>query len=199
MGVFRLDTKTIPNTLGAIEMTSVAQGYVVADLMLKKAPITLLDARPYCPGKFMVLVTGDVSSIEESLKIGKLSAGTSFFAELFVPQLIPSVIFAINRENKITIGESIGILESFSALSIIDAANEVCKSVDVEVESLSLLEGLGGKAFVIFTGILANIQSALEIGIKKIPEDMIVSSQIVSQVSQELLPFLPGSNRHVHG
>ncbi len=199
MGVFRFAAKTIPDTLGAIELTSVAKGYVVADLMLKKAPISLLDARPYCPGKFLVLVTGDVSSIEDSLKIGKQTAGSSFFADLFVPQLMPSVIFAINREKKIAIGESIGIIESFSALSVIDAANEACKSVDVEIESISLLEGLGGKAFVIFTGLLAQIQSALEIGATRIPADMMVSSQIVSQVSQELLPFLPGSNRHVHG
>jgi len=54
-------------SIGLIELSSVAQGYVVQDVMLKAGSIQLLLARSICSGKFLIVVTGDVTSVESAL------------------------------------------------------------------------------------------------------------------------------------
>lgn len=189
---YRLEVDAIPDTLGAIELTSIARGYVVVDRMVKKAPITLLDARAYCPGKFFIVFSGDVASVQESLDIGSRESEGVLFGTLFIPNLAPEVIPAINREAHPTIGETIGVIESFSAVSIVDAADTAVKSADVAIESVNLLQGLGGKAYVLLSGELTDVTAAVEAAQRRIPEDMIVEAQVIPQLSAEIIPFLPG-------
>ena len=47
------------NSIGLIELGSIASGFQVADTMLKAADVELILARTICSGKYMVLVRGD--------------------------------------------------------------------------------------------------------------------------------------------
>lgn len=189
---YQLLTDDRPETLGALELTSVARGYLVVDRMLKKAPVRLLDAGAYCPGKFLIVITGDVASVEEALAAGERVADRGFFGKLFIPNLSPPIVPAINREPTPEPGETIGVIESFSAVSVIDAADAAVKAADIGVESVNLLQGLGGKAFAVFSGELTDVTAAVEAGRIRVPEDMIVETQVIPQISRELIPFLPG-------
>ena len=182
----------MPETLGAIELSSIARGVMLADLMVKKAPINLLDARAYCPGKFLILLSGDLASVEEALEIAVRMAGGALFADTLIPNLMPEVIHAINRKTSVSMQESIAVVEAFSAVSIIDAADAAMKAADVCLQSISLLEGLGGKAYFIMTGLRSDVTVAVEAALERIPPDMRVESQTISQISSELYPFFPG-------
>jgi len=189
---YRLTVDELPETLGAIELTSIARGYMVVDQMIKRAPVRLLDAGAYCPGKFLIIVSGEVAAVEEALEAGEHAAGTAFFGGLFIPNLSPPVIPAINRHPTPEPGDTVGVIESFSAVSAIDAADAAVKSAEVTIESVNLLEGIGGKAFLLLSGELTDVVAALEAGRGRIPEDMIVETQVISQISREIIPFLPG-------
>lgn len=192
MTPYRLQIEKPPQTLGAIELTSIARGYRVVDQMVKRAPITLLDARPYCPGKFLAVITGDVASVDEALQAGARESGSSLFGTIFIPDLMPEVIAAINRTVTVPVDETIGVIESFSAVSVIEAADAAIKAASINIESISMLEGLGGKAFVVFAGQLTDVETAVGAARMRIPDDMFVDSQVISQVSPELIAFLPG-------
>ena len=47
-------------SIGLIELSSVATGYQVEDVMLKAAKVQVLLARSICSGKFLIAVAGDV-------------------------------------------------------------------------------------------------------------------------------------------
>lgn len=188
----RLTLSETPETLGAVELTSVARGYRVADAMIKKAPSRLLDARAYCPGKFLIVIAGDVASVEESLEAGLREAAEALFGHLFIPNLEADVVAAVNRTGDVRVEETLGVLESFSAVSMIDAADAAAKAADIDIQSISLLEGLGGKAFALFSGELTNVEAAIAAGTTRIPEDMFVGSELIPQISPELAAFYPG-------
>jgi len=194
---YRLDVAEPPNTLGALELTSIALGYLAADRMVKKASIRLLDARPYSPGKFLILFTGEIAAVQEALEEGVAAAGTSLFDQVLIPQLLPALVRGINRQGTLKVGDTLGIIETFSALSAIDGTNEALKAVEVDLESLSLLQGLGGKAFAVLGGTLSAVEAALQVARDRISVDMLADCSVVSQVSADLLPFLPGRSRHV--
>ncbi|MFI5291091.1 MAG: BMC domain-containing protein, partial [Polyangia bacterium] len=63
-------TEVAGPALGLVETSSIARGLVVADQMVKKAPVALVLARPVSPGKHLVLVTGEVADVGEAMRIG---------------------------------------------------------------------------------------------------------------------------------
>ena len=63
------------NSIGLIELSSVATGYGVEDTMLKAGNIQLLMARSICSGKFLIVVAGDVTSVQAAVAAGSKIAG----------------------------------------------------------------------------------------------------------------------------
>src|ERR1035438_4891952 len=48
------------NSIGLIELTSIAAGYLACDAMLKAADVDVVLSRSICSGKYMVMGLGDV-------------------------------------------------------------------------------------------------------------------------------------------
>ncbi|MFR7476243.1 BMC domain-containing protein [Frisingicoccus sp.] len=47
-------------TVGFLELNSIAKGVEAADAILKAAQVELTFAKPVCPGKYSILFTGEV-------------------------------------------------------------------------------------------------------------------------------------------
>lgn len=193
---YSLPLRDIPETLGAVELTSIARGYLVADAMVKRAPVMVLDSRAYCPGKFLIVVSGDVASVEEAVDVAEELSGSSLFGRILIPNLSPQVIGAINREVELADGderlETVGIVEAFSAVAIVDGADAAVKAADVVLQSVNLLEGLGGKAYLITAGLLTDVNAAVEAARARIPDDMFVEAQVIPQITRDVVSFFPG-------
>ena len=58
------------NSIGLIELSSIAAGYQVTDAMLKAADVDLVLSRSICSGKYMVMVRGEVGAIQASVSAG---------------------------------------------------------------------------------------------------------------------------------
>ena len=58
------------HAIGLVEFTSIAKGIEAADIMAKVADVKIQVMKTLCPGKFMVLVSGDVSSVQQSVTAG---------------------------------------------------------------------------------------------------------------------------------
>ena len=63
-----------PEALAIVEFSSIAVGTRASDSLLKKAPVKLERVGTLQPGKFAVLFSGDVASVEasygEALRVG---------------------------------------------------------------------------------------------------------------------------------
>ena len=55
------------NSIGLIELTSIAAGYLACDAMLKAANVDVVLSRSICSGKYMVMVRGDVAAVESAV------------------------------------------------------------------------------------------------------------------------------------
>ena len=51
------------SAIGIVETSSIAKGFEIADTMLKTANVRLVVNRTICPGKYMVLIGGDVDVV----------------------------------------------------------------------------------------------------------------------------------------
>ena len=177
------------SSIGLIELSSVATGYVVEDVMLKAGSVQLLMARSICSGKFLIAVSGDVSSVEAAVEAGGVAAGPSLIEKRQIARVHPSVLAAISNAVDIDPRQlrSIGIVETFSAASVIEAADAAVKSANVVLLRIHLAMALGGKGFVLMAGDVASVQAAVAAGSKAAAEEgMLVGRGVIAAPSEEL-------------
>ena len=177
------------NSIGLIELSSVATGFLVEDLMLKAGSVQLLLARSICSGKFLIVVAGDVTSVQAALAAGATAAGASLIERRQIARVHPSVLQAISQTVPVETDQlkSLGVIETFSAASIIEVADAAVKSAAVTLLKVHLAMALGGKGFVLMAGDVASVQAAIAAGSKAAAEDgMLVGRSVIAAPSPEL-------------
>ena len=150
--------------IGLIELRSIAKGLETADAMVKAARVSLFFSKPICPGKYLVLVGGGVASVESSVQAGANIAGPTALSHCVIPSVHESVFPALSRASPVNEPGALGIIETFSAVSTILAADAAAKAAAVELVEVRLATGIGGKAFVTLTGDVAAVEAAVQAG-----------------------------------
>ena len=153
-----------PVALAAIETSSIAQGVVTADAMVKEAEVELLEASVLSPGRYWIVVGGDVATVRASHRRGREVAADSLLDELFIPQLHAGVLPALRGLVGPSEDEAVGVLETLSAASAIVAADAAAKRAGIVLRDLRLANGIGGKGVVVLSGGLPDVQAAVAAG-----------------------------------
>ncbi len=165
--------------IGIIELTSIAAGFKVADSMLKSGDVELLLSRTICSGKYMVLVTGETGAIERAVGAGREAADYTLIDDFIIPNVHEKVVPAIRGMSSVRETEALGILESFSVASLIQAADACVKTADVDLIEIRLAMALGGKAFTTLCGSLDDVNSAIDAGAEIIAAKGLLVNKIV--------------------
>lgn len=63
------------SAIAMVELSSIAKGMEVTDFMLKSAEVTLLMGKTVCPGKYVVMVGGDVAAAQQAMQCGVEKGG----------------------------------------------------------------------------------------------------------------------------
>jgi microcompartment protein CcmL/EutN len=176
------------NSIGLIELGSIAAGYEVCDAMLKAANVDLLLSRSICSGKYMVMVRGDVAAVEAAVSAGTQAGSFSVIDTFVIPNIHESIFPAIGGTARVEDLEALGIIESFSVASLIEGADAAVKAANVRLLELRLAMALGGKAFVTMTGDVAAVQSAVEAGAGVVAQKgLLVNKVVIPSPRPELL------------
>lgn len=176
------------NSIGLIELTSIASGMLAADIMLKTSAVELILSRTICSGKYMVLIGGDVAAVQAAVDSAVHTIDTAVIDHFVIPNVHPSLFPALSGHTRIDALEALGILEAFSVASLIEGADAAVKAANVELIEVRLAMALGGKAFCTLTGEVAAVTSAVEAGARIISEKgLLVNKVVIPAPRQELL------------
>jgi microcompartment protein CcmL/EutN len=173
--------------IGLVEFISIAKGIEAADAMLKAAQVDLLEAKPICPGKYIVLVCGDVAAVQSAVDAGKQIGTETVVDDFLLPNVHPSVIEAIAAVSAVAEIRALGIIETFSVASLIVAADTAAKAGEVELVEIRLGMAIGGKSFVTMTGDVSSVTAAVEAGVVSAgAKGMLVAKVIIPSVHPSL-------------
>lgn len=150
--------------IAAVETSSIAQGVVVADAMLKTAEVELLESTTLTPGRYWVLVGGEVATVRASHRRGVEVAADTLLDQLFIPQLHEGVLPALRGVVAHGGDDALGIVETLTAASAIVAADAAVKAANVTLRDVRLANGIGGKGVVSLTGTVSAVQAAVDAG-----------------------------------
>ena len=179
------------NAIGGVELSSMAKGYETADAMLKTSAVELLLSRTICPGKYLILVAGDVASVTASVEAGTARSGESHVDHFVVPNIHPEVFPAIQGNSLVAALESLGVVETFSAAALIEAADAAAKAANVRLIEIKLAMAMGGKGLVTFTGSVAAVEAAAAAAAASAGrKGLLVQKVVIPQPRPELLTEL---------
>lgn len=170
--------------VAAVELNRIAPGFTACDAMLKAAPVTLIEAAPLCPGKFLIIVGGEVASVESSYEAGLAVGGTAVIDRLLLAkadrQVFPALVGESKRSVTFTEGDSLGVIETCSAASAILAADAACKAAGVRLYECHIAQGLGGKGYLYFFGELSAVEASVEAGGAIVaPDGLLVGTEVI--------------------
>jgi len=177
------------NSIGLVEVASIATGYLAQDAMLKAADVQLLLARTICSGKYLIVIGGEVAAVSASVEAGAGRCDGSLIEKRVITQVHQDVFPAIGLSVDVPPGRALalGVIETFSASSIIDVADACAKSADVTLLRVHLAMALGGKGFVLLTGSVASVEAAVSAGTQVAAEDgILVGRAVIAAPSKEL-------------
>ncbi len=176
------------NSIGLIELSSIAAGMQAADIMLKTSQVELILSRSICSGKYMVMVGGDVAAVQSSVDAASIEADFAVIDTFVIPNVHPDIFPAISGHSQVDDLEALGILEAFSVASLIEGADAAVKAASVQLIEIRLAMALGGKAFCTLTGDVAAVTSAVDSGARIIGEKgMLVNKVVIPRPRPELL------------
>ena len=172
--------------IGLLEFDSVAAGIVAGDAMAKASPIAALYAGTVHPGRYLVLVGGATAEVEVALEAGITGAVAD---QLLLPDVHSDVIAAITSSEVATpeIEDALGIVETSTSASAIVAADSGIKAAEVRLLAVRLADDLGGRAYCLFTGLVADVEIAVERASAVIEAgDRLVAGSVISQLHGEM-------------
>ena len=179
------------DTIGFMELSSIAAGVEIADAMLKAANVDLVYAKASCPGKYYIMISGVVAAVESSIREG-LALGQSFIVDsLVLSKIHPQVIQAINMSSAPDGVRAVGVMEFFSVTASILAADVAVKASNVDLIDVRLGTGIAGKSFIVLTGEPASVRSAIAAAdAASEGNGMLVNKVIINKPRKELVESL---------
>ncbi|MCP4361572.1 MAG: BMC domain-containing protein [Chloroflexi bacterium] len=178
--------------LALLEFDSIAVGIEAADAMVKRAPVGQIQSGTVQPGYYLVLVTGEVADVEEAVTAGKETGQPALRDCIFLPHVHQAVVLALNGRQQIQETDALGVVETQTVASAIQAADAGVKGAEVTLLQLRLADGLGGKGLIMFTGLVADVETAIEIS-TAVAQLHLIRQSIIPQLHSEMWPNV---NRH---
>ncbi|RMH00399.1 MAG: BMC domain-containing protein [Chloroflexi bacterium] len=180
--------------LALLEFDSIAAGIEAGDAMVKRSPVARIQTGTVQPGHYLVMVTGDVATVEEAVKAGKEIGHAALRDEIFLPNVHPDVVTGLGGMRQPVIGDALGIVETRTVAAAIYAADAGLKGAEVALLQLRLADGLGGKGLALFTGLVADVEAAVDIG-SAVSGEQLIRQVVIAQLHNEMWPNVDTNGR----
>ncbi len=174
--------------IGMIELNSIAKGVDVADKMLKSANVELIRASTICPGKYVIIISGDTGDVKTAMAHGELQSEHFLVNKLLIPSIHPQLIPAISMTNQIEKKSAVGVLEYYSVASAIVAADIAAKAANITLIEVRIGFAIGGKGFVTLCGDVGDVDAAVKAATAQ--TELLVNAVVIPRADPKLFETL---------
>ena len=173
--------------IGVVEYKTVSSGVLAADLMIKTSNIEIIQSTVVCPGKYIIIVTGELSSVAASVDAAKVQLGEQMVDSFVLGNPSEEIFPAIYGGVNVSGAKALGVMETFSVPSMIIAADTAAKTSEVTLIELRLARGMAGKSYMFLTGDVAAVTAAIEHARDVVGGDgMLLDSAVIPNPDKDL-------------
>ena len=173
--------------IGMVEYQTVSAGITATDLMIKTANVEILQSSVVCPGKYITIITGELSAIRAAIGAASVQLGEKLTDSFVLGNPHEDIFPAIWGGAPVENARALGVLETFSAPAIIVAADTAAKTSDVSLIELRIARGMCGKSYMLLTGEVAAVSAAIETARAKVGEEgLLLDSSVIPNPDKSL-------------
>lgn len=178
-------------SIGVVEISNVVKGYVACDGILKTVAVQMVMAQPVCPGKFVMIFGGSVSSVTTACEYAK-----NYFSDFIIDvqnfgNIEKRVFDGLNGALEGKTDGALGIVETFSVAACILAADAALKAANVELCDIRIARGMGGKSYVSVTGTVGAVTASVEAGAQRAKDDgLLVDMDVIASPHKDLWQYI---------
>lgn len=173
--------------IGMVEYQTVSTGIRAADTMVKTAEVDIIEAQTVCPGKYIVIISGELSAVRAAVDASKAMCEDKLIDSFVLGNPHESIFSAIYGTAAVEGVEALGVLETYSAASIIVAADVAAKTAMVDLIELRIAKGMCGKSYMLITGSVASVTAAIERTKAHIEKDgFFLDSSVIAKPDEKL-------------
>lgn len=176
--------------LGMLELSSIGKGIETADIMIKASSIEIMFAKHVCIGKFLILISGDIGSVNESMAIGIENGDSKVIDSFIIPNIHEDILNGLRKGYHYDKVNALGTMEISSVSSGIMCLDIVLKSGFVKLIKLVIANSIGGKCYFLVTGDVSSVKEALNAGETGINSAKVLSKIVIPAPEEELIKQL---------
>lgn len=174
--------------IGMVELNSIARGIETSDYMVKAAQVELIRSSTVCPGKYLILISGDTGDVKASMAEGDKRGGECVVDTLLLPNVHPQLIPAISMTTQPPALGAVGVLEFYSVASAITAADVAAKAANITLIEVRIGYAIGGKGYVTLTGDVGAVRAAVAAAARD--AQLLVGTAVIPRPAQQVFDSL---------
>jgi len=177
--------------IGMAEFKTVSTGITATDAMVKTAAIDIIESQTVCPGKYISIISGDLSAVKAAIQVAEESYGEQLISSFLLGNPHETIFPAIYGTTHIEKIGALGIMETYDAASVIVAADMAAKTAIVDLMELRIAKGMCGKSYLLLTGEVAAVEAAIEKAKSEVKDrGMYLDSSVIAHPDAKMYKFL---------
>lgn len=177
--------------IGFVELKSIPVGIQTADEMVKAGNVDLLLSSPMCPGKYLIIIGGQIGPVKAAMSKAELVGGIYLINTHILDNIREEVLPAVAGVTATNDIQAVGAIETISALTAVIAADIAVKAAKVGIVDLRIARGLGGKGYFIITGEVSAVRNAVNATLAKLGvSGEVTSTSIIPRPHPQIIETL---------
>jgi len=182
------------DVIGVLEISSIANGFKTLDVVVKESPVTILRAEVLNPGKFLIIMTGDVASVESAMDAGIEASGGTLIDHILLSHMDEQVIPSLNSCQSPLEWDAVGLLETYTVAAAVAAADRSVKEANIHIVEIVTGNESGGKAMLKISGTLGDVDAAMISAVALVKDKgQLCSNVIIPRPHGDIKGFICGN------
>lgn len=174
--------------IAVAEYKTVSAGVTAADAMVKAADVDIIEAATVCPGKYIIIITGELSAVRAAIDVAKATHAEQHIGSFVLGNPHEGLFKAIYGTSDVRELRALGVLETYDVASMLVAADNAAKTAEVELIEIRLARGMCGKSYLMLTGEVAAVQAAIDRARRTAEQEgMLLDSSVIARPDSKLI------------
>lgn len=177
-------------SIAVFEFKSISKGTEVTDVMLKEAEVTILLFRVICPGRLLVILSGDDAAIKTVFISGNEAGHENILDSEVISGVQKIIINALTSRMMMPAKGALGLFETMTISSGIKALDNTLKGGNLNLVKLQIASGISGRLVFTVSGDVSDVEQGLKSGVEAIEARRVINTSIIRSPDEMILKYI---------
>ena len=178
--------------LAGLDLLHVPAGLWTLDALCKQAHVQVLFAGDIDPGRFLIVLAGDLADVDMALQRGIAAAGETLVESLLLPHAHEALLAALlgtfdDPQRILTAEDALGTLHVHTPLTLLAVLDRALKAADVGLLRVRLASELAGQAHAVLAGAQFDVEAAILAAQSGLPSGVVLQSRLIPRPAPEVV------------